>query len=265
VADRRGGGGASLERIGHGALVFARHASGILSLAARAVARAGRLGNPAVRSVLFRQVYFTGIEALGIVLVTGALIGVVIATQVVALVGSDPVLIGKILVWTVVRELGPLFCAVVITARSASAMAAELGTMVVSGEVDAIASLGIDPFDYLVVPRIVGSTLSLATLTLYFVVAAVAGGYLLSAAFVATPIFKEFGAVFAILELPEVALAFSKSLLFGLLLAAASCYHGLTPKRSLTEVPRATSLAVLHSLTLVVACDGLVGLVAFAW
>ncbi len=256
---------ASIERVGHGALAFARHASGILSLAARAVAHGRRISNPAIRRVFFRQIYFTGIEALGIVAVTGALIGIVITTQVVAIVGSDPVLIGKILIWTVVRELGPLFCAVVITARSASAMAAELGTMVVSGEVDSIASMGIDPFDYLVVPRVAGATLSLATLTLYFIVAAVAGGYLLSAAFVATPIFKEFGAIFAILELPEVGLAFSKSLLFGLLLAAASCYHGLAPKRSLTEVPRATSLAVLHSLTLVVVFDGLVGLVAFTW
>jgi phospholipid/cholesterol/gamma-HCH transport system permease protein len=259
------GGAASVERIGHGSLAFARHASGILSLLARAVRHSGRIANPAVRRVFFRQLYFTGIEALGIVVVTGALIGIVIATQVVALVGSDPVLIGKILVWTVVRELGPLFCAVVITARSASAMAAELGAMAVNGEIDSLFSMGIDPFDYLIVPRVLGSTLSLATLTLYFIVAAVAGGYVLSAAFVPTPIFAGFGSIFAILELPEVVLAFAKSLLFGLLLAAASCYHGLTPKRSITEVPRGTSLAVLHSLTLVVVFDGLVTLVAFTW
>jgi phospholipid/cholesterol/gamma-HCH transport system permease protein len=261
-------GAALVERVGHGLSAFAaftRHASGILSLVVRAVSRGGRVANPAVRAVLFRQVYFTGIEALGIVVVTGALIGVVIATQVVALVGSDPVLVGKILVWAVVRELGPLFCAVVITARSASAMAAELGTMVVNGEVDSLASMGIDPFDYLVVPRVVGSTLCLATLTLYFSVAAVAGGYLLSAAFVATPIFTGFGAIFAILDIPEVAVASLKSLVFGLLLAAASCYHGLTPKGSLTDVPRATSLAVLHSLTLVVVFDGLAALVVFPW
>ena len=258
-------GAASAERIGHGALAFARHASGILSLLARAVWRAARLRNPAIRPILFSQVYFTGIEALGIVVVTGALIGIVITTQVVSLVGSDPVLIGKILIWTVVRELGPLFCAVVITARSASAMAAELGTMVVNGEVDSLGSMGIDPFDYLVVPRVVGSTLCLATLTIYFSVAAVAGGYVLSSAFVPTPIFNEFGAIFAILQIPEVLVAFAKSVLFGLLLASASCYHGLAPKRSITEVPRGTSLAVLHSLMLVVLFDGLVALAAVTW
>ena len=258
-------GAASVERLGHGALAFGHHASGILSLLARGVLRARRLGNPAIRAVFFRQLYFTGIEALGIVAVTGALIGIVIATQVMALVGSDPVLIGKILIWTVVRELGPLFCAVVITARSASAIAAELGAMVVGGEIDSLAAMGIEPFDYLVVPRLLASTLSVATLTMYFNVAAVAGGYVLSAAFVPTPIFAKFTAIFSIIELPEVVVGLAKSLLFGLLLAAASCYHGLAAKRSITEVPQATSLAVLHSLTLVVLFDGLVALLAFTW
>ncbi|MBF0473596.1 MAG: ABC transporter permease, partial [Nitrospirae bacterium] len=80
-----------------------------------------------VRTVLYKQIYFTGLQSLNKLGIIGLLIGVVIITQVSNIVGYNAELIGKILIWVVVRELGPLLCAIIIIARSSPAIASELG------------------------------------------------------------------------------------------------------------------------------------------
>ena len=89
-----------------------------------------------VRTVFFRQIYFAGIETLGKMVIIGLLIGIVIISQITSLIGvGRGELIGKILVWVVIRELGPLFAAIVVIARSVTAISAELGSMNVQGEI----------------------------------------------------------------------------------------------------------------------------------
>ena len=101
-----------------------------------------RHGNAAIRTVLFKQIYFTGLEASAIIVTIAVILGAVIITQVVSLVGDNGSLTGKILVWVVLRKLAPLLTAIIIIARSGTTIAAELGSMKINGEIDALEMLG---------------------------------------------------------------------------------------------------------------------------
>ncbi|MCX8110313.1 MAG: ABC transporter permease, partial [Syntrophorhabdaceae bacterium] len=101
-------------KIGKNILISIEHVRGSYRLLFDALKSLPYLKVYPVRSVLYKQVYFTGIEAMNKVALMGILIGIVIITQVSNIVGFNPVLIGRILVWTVVRELGPLFVAIIV-------------------------------------------------------------------------------------------------------------------------------------------------------
>ena len=212
-----------------------------------------------VRTVLYRQIYFTGVEALGTVALIGALLGIVIITEVASLVGPNAELTGKILVWTVVREVGPLLTATLIVARSCTAVASELGSMKLNDEVSHLSIMGIDPYGYLLVPRILGMTLAVVFLTVYFQFCSIAGGLLLSSQlFVDIQFFRHLQGIFAELSLLDIAVSLLKSFLFGLLIAAISCYHGFRVRSSLTEIPQVTAVAVMQSLFFMFIIDGVI-------
>jgi phospholipid/cholesterol/gamma-HCH transport system permease protein len=252
-----------LRRIGGNAINAVLHSKGTYALLAGAFGRVGSLRNAPVRQVLYRQIYFTGVEALSKITVIGALVGIVIITQVSNIVGLNVVLTGKVLIWAVVRVLGPLMAAIIIIARSCTAVAAELGSMRVNREMDYLASMGIDPMDYLIVPRVVGITFSVFVLTFYFQVVAIAGGLVLSSVFVDIPFLQQLRDIFSILGLFEVGVALLKSAVFGLVISSSSCYHGLHVRTSITEIPQATTKAVMQSLFLVFIFDGVITIVSF--
>lgn len=215
----------------------------------------------AIRFVLYRQIYFTGIEAVDKIGVIGALIGMIVITQVTNLVGLNALLAGKILIWIVVRELGPLLVAIIIIARSATAVATELGSMKVSREVEWLRIMGIDPVNYLLVPRIIGMTLSVFILTFYFQAAAIAGGLAFASVFIELPFFQHLRGIFAAVSFFEVWFSLVKGLVFGLLISTVSCYQGFSVRSSITEIPQAAIRAVMQSLFFVFIADGLISLV----
>lgn len=253
------------ERLGGKAIRKAESVRGIVALLVAALRRMPVLRRASIRPVLYRQIYFTGIEAFSIIAVMGVLIGIAIITQVTNLAGLNPLLIGKILVWTVVRELGPIFAAIIIIARSSSAVASELGAMKAGKEIDRLWSMGIDPLEYLIVPRIAGSALSLFILTFYFQVTAVAGGLVLSSLIVDTPIIPQLQGIFSVLGLFEMTISLVKSVVFGIVIGTVSCYHGLSVKQSITEIPQVTSRAVLQSLTMVFVLNVVITVFSFIW
>jgi phospholipid/cholesterol/gamma-HCH transport system permease protein len=216
-----------------------------------------------VRSVLYKQIYFTGIEALSKIALLGLLIGLVIITQITNLAGSNAVLTGKILIWTVVRELGPLLAAIIIIARSGTAIASELGAMKVNKELEHLRIMGIDPMDYLLVPRILGITVSVFIITFYFQLTAVAGGLALTSIIMDIPFLQHLKGMFLALNFFEVAVSLLKSFVFGLLISTISCYQGLSVRASITEIPQAATKAVMQSLFLVFIFDGIITLIAF--
>ncbi len=252
-----------LERLGRHALNTIYNTREILRLAVDVAGNLTSLLNVSVRKVFLKQIYFSGIQALLPVSIIGILIGIVIITQVKSIAGINPILIGKVLVWTVVRELGPLLAAIIIAARSSTAVAAELGTMKANKEVDSLRIMGIEPLKYLIVPRVVGTALCVVVLTFYFQAMAIVGGLLIFSAIANVSFLAQLQGVFSALGIFDILISVLKSIVFGAIIATSSCFNGLRVKSSITEIPQMTSAAVMQSLSLVFVSDGVITLVSY--
>ena len=148
-------------------------------LAIRATFRDQSQGLRTIFSVVSAQVYFTGWQALPIIstLAVGAGAAMILqAGSQINLIGGVES-IGTFMMVIVVRELGPLLTALIIVARSGTAVASEIGSMKVQKEVDALVSMGINPLSYIVFPRLMGGIISVICLAFYFNLIAVLGGY----------------------------------------------------------------------------------------
>jgi phospholipid/cholesterol/gamma-HCH transport system permease protein len=211
-----------------------------------------------VNVVFHRQMFFTGVEALRIVAVFGLLSGALVITQITSLVGGNSELTVKILIWTVVREVGPLFAAIIIIARSSAAIASELALMKTRHEMTSLIRMGISPQDYLLVPRIAGVTLAVLALTIYFQVVAIGGGLAISAMFQNVSYLDQVGRFLQTVKLSEFAVVAFKGCLFGLAISTISCYNGMQAQPSVTEVPKVAIKAVLQSLLFVFTLDAMI-------
>jgi len=245
-------------RIGRAVLGTTEYWKAFYELLSYAVRHLGALARPPVRLVLQKQIYFTGIEALGAVTVIAALSGIVVTTQITSLVGQNIALTAQIMLWVVVRELGPLLSAIVIIARSSSATASELASMKIRGEIDSLKRMGIAPGDYLVLPRIAGITLSVIAVTFYFQMIAILMGYAFASMLGYLPFIKSVAGVLSTLSMGEVLVSMLKALVFGLVISITSCYYGLRVTGSVTAVPRAATGAVMRNLLTVFLLDGII-------
>jgi phospholipid/cholesterol/gamma-HCH transport system permease protein len=216
-----------------------------------------------VRKALLKQLYFTGIQSVGPISGMGFLAGLIMVMQVSNLVGRNELLTLQVLIWTVVRELGPLLTAIVIVGRSSSAIASELAAMQVNGEIKSLQRMGISPVTYLVLPRVVAMTLTSVVLTVYFQWVALGTGMIVTAWNIDVSLLGEVNHFFEMLTYLEMVAALLKSLCFGVLVSIVSCYYGLTVTRAMTEIPMAASRAVIRSLLVVFACDGLITVLIF--
>ena len=236
---------------------------GIILQACRNLPVTLRIGRRPVFTVFLKQVYFTGLEALKVVIIISLTIGVVIITQIISLVGAgNETLTGKVLVWVVIRELGPLLTAIVVTARSGTAIATELGYMKINNEIESIESLGIPASQYLIMPRIFGVTTAVMILTVYFEIASIFGGFIVASIGWHVPFERFSEGVFTSLTLKEMGMSVAKSLFFGLFLSAACCKQGLGVGKSATQIPQAATKGVMQSLFLVFLLDGILTVVS---
>lgn len=246
------------ERVGHSLLSAGWYGKGFYELARHALTHLGRLRVAPVRLVFLKQIYFTGVEALGAVGFIAVLSGIVITAQITSLVGPNAPLMAKIMLWTIVRELGPLLAAIVIVARSSSATASELAAMKIHGELDSLRRMGIDPLDYLVLPRIAGITLSVVAVTFYFQMTAIVAGIAFTALVRGIPFVKTLGGIVSLLSLYEAAASLLKALVFGLVVSVTSCHYGLRAPPSATAIPQAATAAVMRNLLTVFLLDGVI-------
>jgi len=216
------------------------------------------LFRPPVRMVFSRQMFFTSVEALVSISIMAALAGMVIITQISQAFGYDAALIGRVMLWAVVRELGPLITAIFVIAGSGAAVTAELATMKVNGEFGSLRIMGINPIDYLVVPRMAAVILSMFFLNLYFQVAAMLGGFTLSAALIDISFTQHVSSTFANVGADDAAVSIVKSLVFGGAVAATACSHGAMVGPSITGIPKAILNAQMRGLFLVFIAEGFI-------
>ncbi|HET7199061.1 MAG TPA: ABC transporter permease [Burkholderiales bacterium] len=211
-----------------------------------------------------RQVYFTGVTASTGVLLRASALGVLIIAITMDVLDADVNLAVKILLLVVFREVGPLAAAVVVILRSGTAMSAEVAMMRVSGQTRALRYLGIDLYDYLVVPRVAAAMLATLVLTFYIQCLALLGGLVLSP-FIINASFTELtGRLFELFTPVDIFYSSVKALLFGFAIAACCCYHGLNPPE-LTQnaVPKVVPRAVTQSAMLVLTINAVFAYVVF--
>lgn len=220
-----------------------------------------------VRDVLARQILFTGVDATRFVATIAFMVGVSVVVQAQMWLGKvgQTGLLGPLLITVIVRELGPLLTNFVVIGRSGTAIATELGSMRVNGEIRVLDAQGLDPFQYLVVPRVLGMAISVFCLSVIFVVVSLVSGYLVGLAVGATSMdplsFND--TVLAGVSQADVWNFLIKSLVPGLLTGGICCTEGLSVNSSITEVPQAATRAVVRSITALFLTSALVSVVTY--
>jgi len=229
-----------------------RELEGCMQLLGHVLRRLPVLRLPPMAEQLTRQIYLTGASAAVGIVTRGAFIGTLIIVYVIDILEADAALAVKILLWVVLREMGPLLAALLVLQRSGTAIATELALMQITGEIASLRQMRVDPLDYLVVPRVVGIAVSTAVLTFGVQVIAVGGGMLLSTLVVNATLDELADSFFQLASPMDIVYSLLKSVLFGVSIAVISCYHGLHPPGiSINAIPEAAISAVTQS-TLVV-------------
>jgi phospholipid/cholesterol/gamma-HCH transport system permease protein len=207
-----------------------------------------------LRRVSARQILFTGIEAVPLVALIAATVGILVIVQSAQSLPDfgQAEFMGRLLVLLIGKELGPILVAFVVASRSGAAIAAELSTMKTRGEIDGLAGAGVDPHAYIVFPRVLGVAVAVASLTVVFILTAFVAGFAFAAASRASLTFVGLvSTLFRAMTLEDIGVAMLKSLAFGTAIAGVCAHHGLSAGHASTDVPRVTLRAVVSAL---VAC-----------
>jgi len=211
---------------------------GFFTCVLKGVGGFARRGQAAYK-ILIMQILFTFVEALAIAallaLGIGAAVTIIGMNFLTAL--SQERLIYSLLILIITRELGPLLTAFIIIARSATAIATEMAGMVISHEVEAYISVGVDPIEYLAVPRFLGVTISLFMLNVFFSIFGLAGSFLVVQFFTPLPAPVYFSYLLASLTLPTLLVSITKSIAFGMIISMVAITRGLAVERASTEIP----------------------------
>ncbi len=221
------------------------------------LAMVGLTKSPRYFNELFKQMDVIGVGSLPIILLTGFFTGGVLTLQgypLLAFYGGQSQT-GMFVATTMIRELGPVFSALMVAGRVGSAISAELGSMVVSQQIDAMRSLGTDPIRKLVTPRILALIL---TLPLLVIVADVLG--LFGAAIVAKNLFGLDYNAFIVtarsgIQMEDIIGGLIKPVVFGFIIGCISCHKGLTTTGGTVGVGRSTTIAVVLSSIYVIIAD----------
>ncbi len=222
----------------------------------------------ASRDVLVRQLLFTAVEALPFVLRLSLPMGVLLVVQAemwLRKVGGEEGIIEPFLWQAMVRELGPLLATLVVIVRSSTAIATELATMRLAGEIDVLDSQGLDPMSYLVVPRVVAVACAVFCLAVVQIAATFSCGYLVGALmgmFESGP-HEFFNRLVADVSRDDLLFFLPKTLLAGLFIGVISTLEGLNVRRAMTEVPQAASRSAVRSLSAVFLVSALLSLMVY--
>lgn len=218
----------------------------------------GYIGRVVISSILFRrrekaafkilvmQLYFTFVQALPLTVIMslGLSSAIYLFGYSFLLSIGQTSLIYKLLVVIVIRELGPLLVAFIVTARSSTAIAIEIAGMVTSHQIESYVSIGIDPIGHLVAPRFIAVTFSVFLLNLYFSLCGIIGPMVVSLILNPSNSYGYLNGIFLAVSIPTILTSCIKSLLFGMVIAISSTYYGFNVERASTEIPVAGIFAV---------------------
>jgi phospholipid/cholesterol/gamma-HCH transport system permease protein len=211
---------------------------------------------------IVQQVFHIGARSSNIVMLVGLFTGMVLGLQLyytLTKFGSEGVL-GSVVALTLIRELGPVLTAIMITARSGSAMTAEIGILRISEQIDALYTMRIDPLRYLISPRIAASIISFPLLTAFFDLIGIFGGYLTGVVLLGVNRGAYFDRIHTYVDMVDIRGGFIKSLVFAVLVSTICCYEGYfthlrTDSYGAKSVSLSTTSAVVFSCVMILISD----------
>jgi phospholipid/cholesterol/gamma-HCH transport system permease protein len=207
--------------------------------------------------LLIRQLRSIGADSFFLVGLIGLFTGMVLGLQgynTLSRFGSEGAL-GTVVALVLVRELGPVLAALMVAARAGSAMAAELGSMQATEQIDALSVMAINPVQYLVSPRVLAGIISFPLLTALFDVIGIWGGWAVGVGLMGAPNGAFFNGIAQNMSGHDIATGVYKALVFGLVVMWVCCYKGYHAQRMATGVSRATTQAVVLSSVLILVSD----------
>lgn len=207
--------------------------------------------------LILKNIQIAGFDALPIIGLTAFLLGIVVAYQ-----GADQlrhyganIFVVDLVGFAMLREFSPLITAIIIAGRSGSAYAAQIGTMVVTEEIDGMSTIGIEPIEFLVLPKIFALLVALPLLTVFADVTGVLGGMLMAHSQLDIS-FHEFLVRFgSVIHLSALLIGVGKALVFAAIIAIVGCYQGFRTKGNADSVGRQTTRSVVQSIFIVIVLD----------
>ena len=204
------------------------------------------------------QIVRVGVESLPVTAMTAFFTGMVLALQ----TGSsskhffnEPLFVGTVVSFALVMELAPVMTAIVVAGRAGAAIAAELGTMKVTEQIDALYTLGTDPIRYLVIPRFIAFMVVLPFLTVASDFTGIWGGYLVAHAKYQIPATVYWHDIVNNMEIRHFVHGFLKTFVFAAVISLVSCFKGVTTRGGAEGVGKATTAAVVISMVLILILD----------
>ena len=244
-----------IKRLGQNTLNFFIYIGGVSNLLVSTLFQI--FIKPFRKKELFTQMYRIGVESLPIVFLVSLFTGMVLALQSAYQLTkmNAQIYISSLVALSVVRELGPVLTALVVAGRVGASITAELGTMKVTEQIDALDTLAANPVKYLVVPRFLALCIMLPLLTVYADFIGIIGGYLIGVykLLIGSTIYIKM--TFDPLLLKDLFTGLFKSFIFAIIICIISCYEGFRTEGGAEGVGKATTLSVVTSFILIIAAD----------
>ena len=229
-----------MEEIGRGGILFLKVLRGLFK-------------RPFPLKLTIQQMEEVGVRSLPVVLITAVFTGAVLALQTYSgfkRFGAEG-LVGTVVALSMTRELGPVLASIMVAGRVGSAMAAELGTMRVTEQIDALITLATDPVRYLVIPRFVAGMIMLPFLVVFADIIGIFGGYFVAVNVLGTSSTIYVNRTLQYLEFSDVTIGLIKAAVFGMIIALVGCQMGFYTSGGAEGVGRATTKAVVGASILI--------------
>lgn len=206
---------------------------------------------------IFKQMLEIGVRSLPVVLITAVFTGMVLALQTYTgfkRFGAEA-LVGSVVALSMTREMGPVLTGLIVAGRAGAAMAAELGTMRVTEQIDALETLATNPIKYLIVPRFLSGLIMLPALTIVADIVGILGGYAVTVGLYGTSSTVYWNRTWNYLEVSDINNGLIKACFFGASIALISCYKGFAASGGAEGVGKATTGAVVLSFMTILVSD----------
>jgi len=207
---------------------------------------------------LVQEMVFIGIDSFPLVSLVSFFIGIIIAFQTAYQLRmfSSEIYMAPLVALSLTRELGPVLGSLIVASRSGAAITAQLGAMKISEQIDALDVMGVDPINYLVVPKFISLIIVMPLLVIYADFLGILGGYLIGATKFSLPMGFYFKMTFDALVYKDIISGLIKSVCFGAIIAFISCFEGFRPNSS-SDVAKVVTNSVVRSFILIIIFDSI--------